>query len=124
MSRESMGSGDAETLIQTGLLGEALDNGPVLLFLADEDMRYVAVNALACDLLGYTRRELLGLHVTDVCRFEEAPQEYDEMMGSRAREGEATLTRKDGTEFRIAYSAGETRAAGMPFYISVARVLA
>jgi PAS domain S-box-containing protein len=119
-----MGNGSAETLIQTGLIGEALDNGPVLLFLADEDMRYVAVNALACNLLGYTRQELLGLHVTDVCRFEEAPKQFDEMVGSGAREGEAMLTRKDGSEFRIAYTAGETRAAGMPFYISVARVLA
>ena len=119
-----MGNGGAESLIQTGLLGEALDRGPDLLFLADENMCYVAVNAFACDLLGYTRAELVGLHVTDVCRFDEAPREYDEMIGSRARDGEATLTRKDGTEFRIAYTAGETRAAGMPFYISVARVLA
>ena len=77
MSRETMGSGAAETLIQTSLIGEALDHGPVLLFLADEDMRYVAVNALACELLGYTRAELLGLRVADVCRDEEAPEEYE-----------------------------------------------
>ncbi len=54
----------AEPLIQTGLVGEALENGPAMVLIADEDMRYVAANVYACEQLGYTRAELLGLRVT------------------------------------------------------------
>ena len=53
----------AEPLIQASLLGEAVDTGPVAIFVADEQMRYVAVNAYAAELLGYTRAELLELRV-------------------------------------------------------------
>ena len=53
----------AEALIQTALLGEAIESGPALVFVADEEMRYIAVNQYACEALGYTRDELLGMHV-------------------------------------------------------------
>jgi PAS domain S-box-containing protein len=114
----------AEPLIQASLLGEALDAGPALVFVADENMRYVAVNAKACDELGYTRAELLALGVADVCRYDEAPREYDAMVTDRASDGETTLTRKDGSTLRMRYIAGETRVAGMPLYVSIGRVLA
>ena len=52
--------GVSEPLIQTSLLGEAIENGPVAVFVADEHGRYVAVNRAACQLLGYTREELLA----------------------------------------------------------------
>ena len=55
-----------ETLIQVGLLGEAIDQGPVGVLVADENMRYIAANQFACVLLGYTRAQLLDLRVTDV----------------------------------------------------------
>ena len=113
-----------DPLIQSSLIGEALDKGPALVFVADEDMRYVAVNALACDTLGYTRDELLGLTVTDVCRYDDAPSEYEAMLQSRLLEGEATLTRKDGSTVGFRYLAGETRIAGMQLYVSVGRTLA
>jgi len=53
----------AEVLIQTALLGEAVEAGPALIFVADEQMRYIAVNQFACSALGYTREELLGLYI-------------------------------------------------------------
>ena len=34
---------------------------PMAIFVADDDGRYIAVNAYACELLGYTRDELLEL---------------------------------------------------------------
>ncbi len=114
----------AEPLIQASLLGEALDNGPVLVFVADENMRYVAVNARACAELGYTREELLALEVTAVYRDAQAPRMYEAMVAGRVAEGEVELTRKDGSTFSMHYTANETRMAGMPFYISVGRVLA
>jgi PAS domain-containing protein len=45
----------AEALIQTALLGEAIESGPALVFVADEEMRYIAVNRYACESLGYAR---------------------------------------------------------------------
>jgi PAS domain S-box-containing protein len=114
----------AEPLIQASLLGEAVDHGPALVFVADENMRYVAVSARACAELGYTREELVGLSVTDVARAETAAADYRAMMERRGGEGEATLTRKDGSTVTVRFFAGETVTAGMQFYISFGFVLA
>jgi PAS domain S-box-containing protein len=109
----------AEGLIQTALLGEALDSGPALVFVADEEMRYVAVNESACTALGYTRDELLELSVTDVAREPEAPAQYDEMLARGFRHGTALLTRKDGTTATLFYRAAKTRVAGLSFFVSI-----
>jgi PAS domain S-box-containing protein len=95
-----------------------VDAGPVAIFVADEEMRYVAVNRLAADMLGYTREELLALRVTDVARAPEAAREYAEMM-RHGREGLAELTRKDGTTVTFRYLAQEPRVARMTLYVSV-----
>ena len=109
----------AEPLIQASLLGEAVDPGPVAIFVADEQMRYVAVNAYAAELLGYTRAELLELRVTDVVRTPEATEHFDEVVAHRHRDGIALLTRKNGSVFQLGYRARETTVAGMPLYVSV-----
>jgi PAS domain S-box-containing protein len=111
--------GDAETLIQTALLGEAVDGGPALIFIADEEMRYVAVNEFACRALGYTREELLAKRVDEVAREPEAPTQFDEMLARGFRHGTAILTRKDGTTLEFLYRASKTRVAGMGFFVSV-----
>ena len=56
----------ARSPIQQTLLLEALDASQALIFLADENMQYAAVNETACNRLGYSREELLALRVTDV----------------------------------------------------------
>ena len=116
-----MGSvmGVAETIIQTSLLGEAVDGGPALVFVADEEMRYIAVNQRACDVLGYTRDELLALRVSDVARAAEAPTEYDEMLARGSRNGTSMLTRKDGTTVEFDYRASTARVARLELFVSV-----
>jgi PAS domain S-box-containing protein len=109
----------AEVLIQTALLGEALDAGPALVFVADDDMNYIAVNESACRTLGYTREELLKLRVTDVAREAEAPSQYDQLLARGFRHGTAVLTRKDGTTVEFAYRATQTTVAGLPLFVSV-----
>ena len=109
----------AEPLIQASLLGEAVDPGPVAIFVADEQMRYVAVNAYAAELLGYSRAELLQMRVTDVARTQDATEHFDEVVAHRQRDGVAVLTRKDGSVFQLGYRARETTVAGMPLYVSV-----
>jgi PAS domain S-box-containing protein len=110
----------SESLVQSILLGDAVENGPVAIFVADDEMRYVAANTFACELLGYTREELLGLRITDIARYPEAPDEFDEMIVSGKREGSATLVRKNGSELTIRYRASETRIAGLEYYVSIA----
>jgi PAS domain S-box-containing protein len=111
--------GVAEALIQTALVGEALDDGPALVFIADDDMKYLAVNRYACETLGYTREELLRLRVTDVAREDDSSQEYEEMLRRGSRNGIAILTRKDGSTFPFEYRAGQTTVAGLRLYVSV-----
>jgi PAS domain S-box-containing protein len=107
--------GVADTLIQTSLLGEAVDNGPAAVFVADDYRRYIAVNRAACELLGYTREELLALRVDDVAD----TSSWSELERSGQLTSTAELTRKDGTKVTFSYVAGETVVAGMPVYVSV-----
>jgi PAS domain S-box-containing protein len=109
----------AETLIQTALLGEATDDGPALIFIADDEMRYVAVNQCACRTLGYTRDELLALRVDEVAREPDAPTQFDEMLARGFRHGTSVLTRKDGTTVDFLYRASKTQLAGMNFFVSI-----
>jgi PAS domain S-box-containing protein len=109
----------AEGLIQTALLGEAVDAGPALVFVADEQMRYIAVNTRACEALGYSREELLELSVTDVAREEGSGAHYDEMLARGLRHGTALLTCKDGRTLEFAYQARKAQVAGLDLFVSV-----
>lgn len=111
--------GVSEPLIQSSLLGEAAEHSPFAMFVADDEGRYIAVNRAACDLLGYTRDELLALRLRDVARYEAAAGEYDELRTSGTRVGTSELTRKDGSVVEFQYVAGQTAIAGMPVYVAV-----
>ena len=52
---------------QLALLGEAAEcvDG-VAIFVWDDDRTYVAVNSAACELVGRTREEILGMRVGDM----------------------------------------------------------
>ena len=90
----------ARPLVQASLLGEAIDHGPVLVLVADEDGNYVAVNELACELLGYTREELLEQQAPDPANL-------------------GTLRSKDGTLLELEHWAQPTQIAGMLLYVVV-----
>jgi PAS domain S-box-containing protein len=106
-------------LLQTSLIGEALDDGPALVFVADEHMRYLAVNRYACDVLGYTREELLDLRVPDIAVAPEAADVYAHMLRRATDAGVTLLRRKDGELLKFRYSAKETKAAAMTFWVSI-----
>ncbi len=109
----------SEPLVQSILLGDAVEHGPVAILVADEEMRYVAANSFACELLGYTREELLGMRIPDIARYPEAPGEFDRMVAAGKLEGLTTLVRKDGSELTMRYRASETRIVGLEYYVSV-----
>jgi len=109
--------GVSEPLIQTSLLGEAIEHAPVAVFVADEQGQFVAVNQAACVLLGYDRGELLQCSVSDI-----SPDgSVDEQPPSERRMGVRTsaLTRKDGTTVQFTYATGATTVAGMPVSVCV-----
>jgi PAS domain S-box-containing protein len=113
----------AQPLVQASLLGEAIDAGPALVFVADEEMQYVAVNETACAELGYEREELLAMRVTDVAASPDAPEAYARMVASGEAAGRGLLVRKDGSTLEIDYRATRTTVAQMTFYVSVALVV-
>ncbi len=115
----SMPSAVAHELIQKSLVGEAIDTGPVAVFVADEDGRYLAVNAYACELLGYSREELLELKVTAVAVNPEATEDYGEMQRSGSSTGLTTLRRKDGAEIPMLFRASQTTVGGMPLFVGI-----
>jgi len=77
-----------------------LDQASDAIFVIDADRRYVDVNDAACDLLGYSREELLRLSVPDVVPPEENPGQPERFVRMRAGEtmlSERMLRRKDGS---------------------------
>jgi PAS domain S-box-containing protein len=109
----------AEPLVQSVLLGEAVEHAPVAIFVADEEMRYVAVNATATELLGYSREELLCLRVTDVARYPEAEGEFEAMIAHGELMGRTTVVCKDGSTRNLRYRSSETRIGGLTYYVAV-----
>ena len=107
----------AHDLVQKSLVGEALDCGPLAVFVAGDDGKYLAVNAYACDLLGYDREELLALRVTDVAVNESAAADFEEMQRQGRHVGAVTLRHKDGRELEMHFRACETTVGGMPLYV-------
>lgn len=116
---QSLTAGEpALALIHQTLLGEALEHSPMLAFVADEDMRYVAVNSRVCERLGYTRQEILGLQVSDIADDSSAPEEFAQMVATGHRSGTAMLRAKTGERVPFSYFAAETRVAGVVFYFA------
>jgi PAS domain S-box-containing protein len=107
----------AQPLVQASLVGEAIDAGPVLVFVFDEDGRYVAANQHACDVLGYARDELVTLSVADVAH--SVAEAEPEAGASRTTRGRIQLTRKDGSTFVFEHRAQEALVAGLTVYVSV-----
>jgi PAS domain S-box-containing protein len=113
-------SAKSEPLLQTTLLGDAVEHAPVGVFVFDDRGNYVAANHSACELLGYPREELLDLRIGDL-----APSREDALRGylealRNGSTGRTTARRKDGVSIELNFRSRETRMAGMSFYIGVA----
>ena len=104
---------------RAAVLAAAIDDAPVCVFVADADMRFVAVNGYACELLGYSEDELLEMRVPDIATYDEAPKEYSTLMALAYLQGTSRLRCKDGEEVALSYVAGEMRVDGAELYVSV-----
>jgi PAS domain S-box-containing protein len=109
----------AERLVQEVLLAEAVTNAGFVVLVADERMRYLAVSDGACEVLGYSRDELLRLSVPDVVVETEAGALYDQFLRAGSQQGRITLRCKDGSHVTAGYAARKTRVSGLPGYVSI-----
>ena len=109
----------SEPLVQSVLLGEAVEHAPVAILVADDEMRYVAANATASQLLGYTREELLQLRVTDLAQYREAEGEFEAMIATGELIGRTTVRNKDGSLRSLRHRSAETKIAGLTYYVAV-----
>lgn len=113
---------DALALVHRTLLGEVLESSSILVFVADEEMRYVAVSDGVCRVLGYSREEILKLRVSDVAYEPTAPAEYAEMVDTGERSGTAQLRTKSGETVAFQYFATETKVGVLAFFVAVGMV--
>jgi PAS domain S-box-containing protein len=101
-----------------------VDRATDAFFLMDDQARVVDVNRQACDSLGLSREELIGIHPRE---FDAAMDEASiERLAQRARAGEVITfetrhRRKDGTTFPVEIRAGTFQMAGKLFSLALAR---
>jgi PAS domain S-box-containing protein len=89
------------------------NHSPDGIVIATPDWHYTDVNTSVCQMLGYTREELIGKHASEVVVPEDAPRItgglYDEARTQARHQSEWTFRRKDGSTF-----VAEVIAATMP----------
>jgi PAS domain S-box-containing protein len=101
-----------------------VDHATDAFFLMDKQLRVVDVNRQACESLGLSREELIGMH----------PSEFDVgldetsigQLAQRSRAGEIITfetrhRRKDGTVFPVEVRSGTFEQGGKLFYLALAR---
>lgn len=100
--------------IQTELIADALRSASVGLLVWDENRRYIAANARACELLGTTLEELLGDRVGG--HTEDGDPATADALRSGFVTGTAWVNRFDGGgRIEVFYATFTTKTAGMPF---------
>jgi len=112
---------ETRALIDTVLVGEALEHGPVAVFVFDEEGRYLAVNGFACELLGYERDDLLARRIGELSALPRA-EAIEAYLAAMKAGTEATtdVRHADGSVVRLRFRGSAARAAGMPVYVGVA----
>jgi PAS domain S-box-containing protein len=109
----------AAPLVQIGLLGEAIDGAPVAVLVTDDAGRYLAANRYACELLGYSREELLRLSIHDLAIGPDVEAHHQRLLTTREDHGVTELRRKDGSTARLRYRAGHSTLAKIPCFVAV-----
>jgi PAS domain-containing protein len=104
--------------IQQTLMGEACFSAEVGFVVWDDDRRYLAANAAACDLLGASLEQIIGSVVG--ARTVGGEDAIAAVLRGEGARGRATVDKFDGTgTVAIGYVSFPTRAAGLPYMASV-----
>ena len=100
--------------IQAELIAEALGSASVGFVVGDDDRRYIAAHAAACEILGTTLEGLLGRDVG--AHSVEGAEAVEAALASGFAAGQAVVQRFDGREpVEVFYATFTTKTAGMPF---------
>jgi PAS domain S-box-containing protein len=95
-------------------------------FLIDEAGAVADANQRACDSLGYTREELIGMPASRFAQSrngESIPSIAERMVPGVAQTQEGTHTRKDGSSFPVEVRIGAFEAGGQKHMVMLARDL-
>jgi PAS domain S-box-containing protein len=112
---------DTQRLLQRSLLGEAIDLlEDVAVFVWNEERNYVAVNEAACQVVGLTREELIGMRVGTLSSSETVAQ-IDEIRRTTPFDGKSSFVRPDGTKVDLEWTTVHTKVAGLGYMVSVCR---
>ena len=85
-----------------------IENAPEGVFVVDKNGQYVDVNAAACSMTGYSRKELLSMSITDLASPEDLSQArtgFEQLHKTAKMEAELQLRKKDGTVFFVSLKA-------------------
>ena len=104
----------AHGLVLQTLLLEAIEAAQMAIVVYDETGRYVTVNDCACELLGYTRQELLTHDVGD---FTDGI-DRSLLMREQRREGVRVVRRKDGTTTPVAFVVVPSTVGNLPYFVA------
>ena len=111
----------ANPLVQASLLGEAVDAADIAILVSDEDGRCIAVNQGACDLLGYTRDDLLELQVRDFAPEVDPGECFRAVYASGRTDGVIDALLGDGNRLAVRHVSTPTRVAQMRLVLSFGR---
>jgi PAS domain S-box-containing protein len=87
---------------------DLVEQAPDGIFVADLDGRYTDVNEAGCNMLGYTREEIVGKTIIDLIppgNVGRLWQERENLIGGAIHLSEWTLRRKDGSDVPVEVSA-------------------
>jgi PAS domain-containing protein len=113
-SRGDGGPPLANAAIQAELLAEAIRSANVGFLVWDDERRYIAANAVACEILGTTLADLLGQPVG--AHTEAGEARIEEAFAAGFVYGVATVNRFDGSgQVDVFYATFTTKTAGLPY---------
>lgn len=119
---------DDETrrIVDSTMIGEAVESLPLAVFVSDAALNYLAVNAAAAALVGVPRGALLERRVGDVVAspYAELREAAEAAEVSGAVSGEAVLRREDGTRVDVLYTTMAARIGNLPVLVSFVRAKA
>jgi PAS domain S-box-containing protein len=101
-----------------------IEQAPDAFFVHDLEGRFIFVNEVCCQCMGYTKEELLGLSVTDVevgKSVEQMRQCWAEVNSGKTVHTEGLLKRKDGSTFPVDICIGLFNASGNKVIYGVGR---
>jgi two-component system, cell cycle sensor histidine kinase and response regulator CckA len=103
---------------------EVFEGSRDAIFLSDASARFIAVNNAACTLTGYSRAELLDMHIPELHEHMDLDayrQYHGKIMAGEESVTEAKILRKNGTKVETEFSNRRIVIGGVPYMHTAAR---